>query len=171
MPGESARQVAAWSRTGGAVAAGGGVAIMLVFCTNPQGLSQEGACMATPTDCKFSDTHEWFRQDGDLVVMGITLYAANELTDVTYVELKPAGTTLSEGDSIGEVESVKTTSDVFTAVGGEIVEANEALTDDPGALNSDPYEAGWLVKIRPADTASLDNLMDQAAYDEKYPVD
>jgi glycine cleavage system H protein len=120
---------------------------------------------------RFTESHEWFAVDGDLVTVGITPYAANELTDITYVEMKPPGTQVARGDTLGEVESVKTTSDVFAALDGEVVEINESLTDDPSLLNSDPYGAGWLVRLRVADTSPLDDLLDQSTYDEKHPVD
>jgi glycine cleavage system H protein len=126
--------------------------------------------MSTPTDCCFSESHEWFKIEGDIVTIGITQFAANELTDITYVEMQPVGTSLAENESAGEVESVKTTSDIMTAFAGEIVEINEAVTDDPALLNSDPFGAGWLAKIKVADSASSDALMDQASYDGKYPL-
>ena len=124
--------------------------------------------MSSPTDCRYSDSHEWFRHDGDTVTMGITPHAAAELTDVTYVELRPSGTTITAGDAVGEVESVKTTSDVYSAVGGEITEVNAQAVDDPSLLNSDPQGDGWLVKVRTDDASPLDRLMDSIAYDEKY---
>lgn len=126
--------------------------------------------MSSPADCKYTDSHEWHRLDGDVVTLGITQFAVNELTDITYAELKKVGTQVKPGDSIGEVESVKATSDVYTAVGGEIIEINNTLSDDPSAVNNDPFRAGWLVKIRVSDTAPLESLMDGPAYDAKYPV-
>ena len=127
--------------------------------------------MTTPTACRYTESHEWFRTEGDLVTVGITQFAANELTDITYVEMKPVGASVQSGESLGEVESVKTTSDVYAAIGGEIVEVNEAVAGDPAILNRDPYEEGWLVRIRCADLAPLEALMDQATYDERYPLD
>jgi glycine cleavage system H protein len=127
--------------------------------------------MTSPSQCRFAESHEWFSADGDVVTMGISQFAANELTDITYVEMKPAGTTIAAGDAIGEVESVKTTSDIYSAVGGEIVEVNQAVCDDPSLINSDPFGAGWLVKIRAADASGLAELMDQPTYDGKYPID
>ena len=124
--------------------------------------------MSSPTDCRYSDSHEWFRHDGDTVTMGITPHAAAELTDVTYVELRPSGTAITAGDAVGEVESVKTTSDVYSVVGGEITEVNAQAVDDPSLLNSDPQGDGWLVKVRTDDASPLDRLMDSIAYDEKY---
>ena len=125
---------------------------------------------ASPSPARFTDTHEWFRAEGEVVTMGITQYAANELTDITYVEMKPAGTEVRAGSPVGEVESVKTTSDVYTAVGGTIVEVNKAVQNDPALLNRDPHGGGWLVKIRTKDSSPLAKLMDQASYDTKHPV-
>ncbi|MDP7028704.1 MAG: glycine cleavage system protein GcvH [Phycisphaerales bacterium] len=124
--------------------------------------------MSSPTDCRYSESHEWFRQEGDVVTMGITPHAAAELTDVTYVELRPAGTTINAGDAVGEVESVKTTSDVYSVVSGEIVEINELAVQDPALLNADPQGNGWLVKVRSEDASPLEALMDAATYDAKY---
>ena len=125
--------------------------------------------MSSPTDCRYSESHEWFRLEGDVVTMRITPHAAAELTDVTYVELRPIGTTLAAGDAVGEVESVKTTSDIYSVVAGEIVEVNDQAVQDPALLNKDPQGDGWLVKVKAEDAALLDGLMEAAAYDEKYP--
>ncbi len=126
--------------------------------------------MMSPPNCKFTDSHEWFRVEGDLVVIGITKYAANELTDVTYVGLKPKGTEIATGSSIGEVESVKTTSDVYSVLAGSIVEVNDVVSKDPSLVNSDPFGKGWLVKLKATDTAGLSTLMDAPTYDAKHPV-
>ena len=126
--------------------------------------------MPSPADARFTDTHEWFRIEGDVVTMGITQYAANELTDITYVEMKPAGTKVAAGGALGEVESVKTTSDIYSAVAGTISEVNAALASDPGLLNSDPFGKGWLVKLKTTDSSPLTKLMDQKTYDQKNPV-
>lgn len=124
--------------------------------------------MSTPDDRRYAETHEWHKVEGDTLTLGLTSHAVDQLTDVTFVEMKPAGTTFSAGDVIGEVESVKTTSDVYSAVDGEIVEVNAALTDKPGLLNDDPYGDGWLVKIKITDAAGLDKLVDAATYDKDY---
>lgn len=124
--------------------------------------------MSSPSDRKYTDSHEWHKLEGEVVTLGITQFAVNELTDITYAELQPTGTEVKKGDSIGEVESVKATSDVYSAVSGEIVEVNDSLSDDPSAVNNDPFGKGWLVKIKVSDPAELDELMDAGAYDEKY---
>jgi glycine cleavage system H protein len=126
--------------------------------------------MPSPTECRFSDSHEWFLLEGDIVTVGISQFAANELTDITYVEMQPIGTAISVGDSAGEVESVKTTSDIISAYTGEIIEVNEGVADDPALLNSEPFEGGWLLKMRVEDTSAGDELMNQATYDGKYPA-
>ena len=126
--------------------------------------------MSSPNDCSFSDSHEWFRVDGDEVTVGISSFAADELTDITFVEMKPVGTTIAAGDPIGEVESVKATSDVFSVIGGEITAVNDAVSDDPALVNSDSYGNGWLVKMETADVAPLGALMDWSTYDSKHPV-
>jgi len=126
--------------------------------------------MPSPTECRFSDSHEWFLLQGDTVTIGISQFAANELTDITYVEMQPVGTTLASGESVGEVESVKTTSDIISSYAGEIIEVNEAVSNDPSLLNSDPFGSGWLIKLRVVEVTGGDALMEQAVYDEKYPV-
>jgi len=120
--------------------------------------------MKVPTDRKYSETHEWYLIDDGLVTIGITQYAADELTDITYVELPEVGTAVAVGDAIGEVESVKATSEVFTAVSGEVVEVNPVLDEHPELLNDDAFEEGWLVKIRTESTEPLTALLDAKEY-------
>ena len=124
--------------------------------------------MANPNDRQYSESHEWHKVEGDTLTLGLTQFAVDALTDVTYVEMKKAGTKFKAGDVIGEVESVKTTSDIYCAVSGEITETNAALGDDPGLLNKDPYGKGWLAKIRIGDRAGLSKLMDAKTYDSKH---
>jgi glycine cleavage system H protein len=126
--------------------------------------------MSSPSDCRFSESHEWYKVDGDIVTVGITQFATNELTDITYVEIQPVGTVVSSGDSIGEVESVKTTSDIISMFDGEIIEINDAPSDDPSLLNRDPFGEGWLAKIRTTNSSNSKSLMDQATYDNRYPI-
>lgn len=120
--------------------------------------------MKVPTDRKYSETHEWFLIDDDIVTMGITQYAADELTDITYVEVPEVGATVAAGDQLGEVESVKATSEVLTAVGGEVIEVNTALADHPELINDDAFEEGWIVKIRPESIEPLTALLDAKEY-------
>lgn len=124
--------------------------------------------MSSPSDAKYSESHEWHRVNGDTVTIGITTFAVNELTDITYVQMKAAGTVVQAGQTIGEVESVKATSDIYSAVAGTITEVNAALGDHPEFVNTDPYGKGWLVKLKMSDAAGLKGLMDAKAYDAKY---
>jgi glycine cleavage system H protein len=124
--------------------------------------------MATPTDCKYSTSHEWHRLSGDVLTLGLTRYAVDALTDVTYATVKPVGTAIAAGKSLGEVESVKTTSDVYSAVAGTIVEVNQAVVSDPSKLNADPY-SNWLVKLKVTDTSGMEKLLSAADYDKQFP--
>jgi len=121
--------------------------------------------MKAPVDRKYTETHEWFLvDDHGVVTMGITQYAADELTDITYVDLPEVGAKLNAGDAIGEVESVKATSEIFTAVGGKVVEVNTNLTDHPELINDDAFEEGWLAKIKADSVEQLSALMDAKEY-------
>lgn len=124
--------------------------------------------MSAPDDRRYSESHEWFRADGETVTVGITRFAVDQLTDVTFAEMKGTGTEVSAGDPLGEIESVKTTSDVYSAVDGEIVEVNGELDENPGVINEDPYEKGWLVKIKASDTSGLEKLMDAETYNKEH---
>lgn len=126
--------------------------------------------MASPSDRVYSETHEWHKADGGSLTLGLSKFAVDALTDITYVQMKPPGTKFKAGDVIGEVESVKTTSDVYCAVDGEIAEVNPALESDPGLLNSDPFGKGWLVKVKVADPAGLGRLAKADAYDAAHPA-
>lgn len=120
--------------------------------------------MKAPADRKYAETHEWFLVEGNLVIMGITPFAADALTDITYVELPEVGTTVSAGGSVGEIESVKATSEVFSAVDGKIVEINTELVDHPELINDDALEDGWLVKIKPTSLEPLESLLTAEDY-------
>jgi glycine cleavage system H protein len=122
--------------------------------------------MDAPTDRKYSKTHEWYLLEDDVVTMGITQFAADELSDLTFVELPEVGAKVSPGDSIGEVESVKATSEILTAIGGEVVAVNTELADHPELINDSAFEEGWMVKIRPDSTEPLTQLMDAKEYSE-----
>ena len=120
--------------------------------------------MSYPTDRKYTRTHEWFRPDNGTVTIGITQFAVDELTDITYVELPEVGATVAAGGTVGEVESVKATSELFSAISGTVTEVNTDLADNPGLLNEDPLEGGWIVKLKVDSLEPLEALMDAAAY-------
>jgi glycine cleavage system H protein len=118
----------------------------------------------TPANLKYASSHEWALLDGDVVTVGISDHAQDALGDLVYVELPNVGDTVSQGDEAGVVESVKAASDIYAPVSGEIIEINEALVDSPEIVNSEPYEGGWLYKIRVSDVAELDALMSAEEY-------
>ena len=120
--------------------------------------------MNVPSELKYSKDHEWVRIEGDLAVVGITDFAQGELGDIVYVDVESVDETLAKDDVFGTVEAVKTVSDLFAPLSGEIVEFNEALDDAPETVNKDPYGEGWMVKIKLGDLAELEGLMDAAAY-------
>jgi glycine cleavage system H protein len=122
--------------------------------------------VAVPTDRKYSKTHEWYKAEGNVVTVGISEFAANQLTDITYVQLPAKGTKTRAGGEFGEVESVKATSPLYSAVAGEVIETNEKLNDAPETVNQDAFGAGWMIKIKTADLVPLNNLMDPKAYEE-----
>ena len=113
---------------------------------------------------KFTEDHEWLRTDGDLVVIGITDYAAEQLGDVVFVELPEASTQIAKGDDIVVIESVKAASDIAAPVDGEIVEVNEALVDNPGLVNEDPLGGAWFFKMRLTDMSQVDQYMSEEEY-------
>lgn len=115
---------------------------------------------------KFSQEHEWIEIEGDIGTVGITDYAQSQLGDIVYVEVPAVGKKLTKGGEAAVVESVKAASDIYSPVTGEVTEANAALAEHPGTVNSDPRGAGWFFKVRLTDQAELNELMDQAAYDE-----
>ena len=113
---------------------------------------------------KFTEEHEWLREEGDEIVVGITTHAAEQLGDVVFIELPEEGTTVSKDDEVVVIESVKAASDILAPIDGEITEVNAALTDNPGAVNDDPQGEAWFFKIRPSDPSQLEEFMDEAAY-------
>jgi glycine cleavage system H protein len=117
-----------------------------------------------PEDLKYTTEHEWIRLADDTVEVGITDYAQEQLGDIVYVSLPEAGTEVEAGTSIGELESTKSVSDIFAPVSGTIAESNPALDDAPEVVNSDPYGAGWLVRITVADSSAADDLLDADGY-------
>ena len=120
--------------------------------------------MNIPADLKYTQDHEWVRVEGDVVTVGVTDFAQGELGDVVFVEIETEGETLDKGETFGTVEAVKTVSDLFMPVGGEVAEFNEALADEPELVNKDPYGKGWMIKIKVADTADLGDLMSAEDY-------
>jgi len=120
--------------------------------------------MDFPKDLKYTEEHEWVLVEDDIVTIGVTDFAQDQLGDIVFVELPEVGDTLEEGETFGVVESVKAVSDVYAPVSGEVVEINEALPDEPEALNNSPYEKGWMIKVKLTDSGALADLMDVAAY-------
>ena len=119
-----------------------------------------------PTDRKYSRDHEWAKTEDDgSVLLGITDYAQEHLGDIVFFELPQVGTVLSQMQKLGEVESVKSVSDIFSPISGEVVEVNQEAMDSPEVVNEDPYEKGWLVRVNPARPAELDDLMSASDYE------
>lgn len=120
--------------------------------------------MEFPEDLKYTKDHEWIRVEGDEATVGITAYAASELGDIVYLDIESVDETLDEGETFGSVEAVKTVSDLFMPVSGTVTEKNEDLDDEPETVNSDPYGAGWLIKIQMSNLEELNELMDAETY-------
>jgi glycine cleavage system H protein len=120
--------------------------------------------LSVPEELQYTKSHEWVRTEGDTATIGITDHAQDELGDVVFVELPEVGATLDAGDSFGTVESVKAVSDLYTPVGGEVTEVNEALNDQPEKINEDPYGEGWMVKLRVSDEGS--GLLSASDYEQ-----
>jgi len=121
--------------------------------------------MSTPTDRKYLESHEWHKPEGDLVVIGISQFAVDALSDITFLEVSAEGS-VSKDQPFGEIESVKATSDLIAGIDGEIMKTNEAVLEDPSIINDDCYEKGWIIKIKPSDSAQLDSLMDASNYEQ-----
>lgn len=120
--------------------------------------------MNIPADLKYTSDHEWVKVEGDVALVGVTDFAQGELGDVVFVEIETEGETLDKGETFGTVEAVKTVSDLFMPIGGEVTEFNEALADEPELVNKDPYGKGWMIKIKIADVAELDELISAEDY-------
>lgn len=120
--------------------------------------------MNVPENLKFTQDHEWVLVDGDIASVGITDFAQGELGDVVFIEVETKGETLDKGEIFGSVEAVKTVSDLFMPVSGEVIEFNEALADTPELANKDPYGEGWLIKIKMSDPSEVDNLLSAEGY-------
>jgi len=122
--------------------------------------------MNIPDELRYANSHEWVRLEGEVATVGISDHAQEELTDVVFVELPPVGKEVDAGDPTAVVESVKAASDIYSPIAGEVVEANEAVESDPSLVNTDPYGAGWIYKLKVKDAAQLDKLLDAAGYRE-----
>ena len=120
--------------------------------------------MNFPSNVKYTREHEWIRQEGDVAYVGITDYAQEQLGDIVFVDIQTEGETLEAGETFGTIEVVKTISDLFIPVTGEVLEQNAALADQPELVNQDPYGEGWLIKIKPSADADFDSLLDAEAY-------
>lgn len=120
--------------------------------------------MSIPTNLKYTQEHEWIRVEGTTAYIGVTDYAQNELGEVVYLDVKTVGETLQAGDMFGVIEAVKTLSDLFMPVAGEVLEFNPALEKTPEIVNQDPYGEGWIIKIKLSDSAQLDQLLSEEAY-------
>jgi len=120
--------------------------------------------MNVPANLKYTKDHEWLKTEGDVAWIGISDYAQHELGDIVFIEVETVGESLEKHESFGTIEAVKTVSDIFMPVSGEILEFNEALTTQPETINKDPYEKGWIVKIRMTRPEEANALMDAAAY-------
>jgi glycine cleavage system H protein len=122
--------------------------------------------VSAPTDLRYTRDHEWIKVDGDKATVGITQYAAEQLGDIVFVELPDTGRDLEVAKPFGVVESVKAVSDLYAPISGEVTSTNDALAKEPELVNSDPYGAGWMIKLTVADPTQIDDLLDGPAYDD-----
>nr|NQU89229.1 glycine cleavage system protein GcvH [Bacteroidota bacterium] len=122
--------------------------------------------MNIPDNLKYTKDHEWIRTEGDVIFIGITDYAQNELGDIVYIEVETVGEKLDKEETFGTIEAVKTVSDMFMPVAGEVVEFNEELEQNPEIINNDPYEKGWVVKVKPENMGDVNGLLSAEAYKE-----
>ena len=120
--------------------------------------------MNIPADLRYTADHEWIRLEGDVATVGVTDYAQGELGDIVFVEVETEGEQLDAEEVFGTIEAVKTVSDLFLPVAGEILEFNSALEDDPSLINNDPFGEGWIIKVKVDDTSAVEELMDADAY-------
>ena len=120
--------------------------------------------MNVPENLKYSQDHEWIRIEGDTAFVGITDYAQSNLGDIVFIEVETVGEELDKGEAFGNIEAVKAVEELYLPVGGEVLEFNEALEDTPEKVNKDPYGEGWIVKVKLADAAELDDLLDASGY-------
>ncbi len=121
--------------------------------------------MSVPANLKYTKDHEWVKIEGDIATIGITAFAQSELGDIVFVEVETEGETLAQEEVFGTIEAVKTVSDLFMPVGGEIIEFNSSLEATPEVVNSDPYGAGWMIKVKMSNSADVNHLLDASAYE------
>jgi glycine cleavage system H protein len=124
--------------------------------------------MPSPDDRRYLASHEWHKPEGDLIVIGVSAFAVEELTDITYVEVSRADGEIAAGEVFGEIESVKATSDLYCGVAGEVVEVNARVLEDPSVINDDPFGEGWLIKVRPDEAEATASLQSAAEYDAAH---
>jgi glycine cleavage system H protein len=122
---------------------------------------------ANPADRRYTTEHEWIKSEGDTYVVGITAFAQDQLGDIVYVELPKVGDRIESGKPFGVIESVKTASDLYAPVTGEVVEVNSELVDQPQSVNDDPYQKGWMIKIRPENASAIEQLLSAEQYSEQ----
>lgn len=122
--------------------------------------------MNIPTNLKYTKDHEWVKIEGETAIIGITDFAQGELGDIVYVDVDTLDDSVDEGEVFGSVEAVKTVSDLFMPLSGEVIEFNEALEDEPELVNTDPYGKGWMIKINISNNSQIDNLLDAESYQE-----
>jgi glycine cleavage system H protein len=123
--------------------------------------------MKNPSDLKYSEKHEWVRLEGEVAIVGVTDFAQKQLTDIVFVELPSKGKKVEKGKAMAVIESVKSVSDVFSPVNGEVLETNEGLSDNPDIINKDPYGEGWIAKIKVDDKSQLNSLMSAEEYEKQ----
>ncbi len=122
--------------------------------------------MNIPDNLKYTDDHEWLKVEGDEAYVGITEYAQSELGDIVFIEVETEGETLKKGEAFGTIEAVKTVSDMFMPISGEVITFNETLESEPEKVNQSPYDEGWIIKIKITNAKEIDNLLDANAYKE-----
>ncbi len=120
--------------------------------------------MNLPSNLKYTKDHEWISIDGDVATVGITAYAAEQLGDIVFVDINTVGETLAYEEVFGTIEAVKTVSDLYLPISGEILEFNEALEGNPALINSEPYQGGWIIKIKPSNLSEIEHLLTAEAY-------
>jgi len=123
--------------------------------------------MQAPKDYRYLETHEWHKTEGDIVTIGITHFAAEELTDITFVDLPKVGAKVEANKRFGEIESVKATSDLYSGVSGEVTAVNGKLTNNPGLVNKDSYQAGWMIRVKMTDPSQVTKLLSEEQYLKK----